>query len=143
MFLSDTTFEASTITLAQELCHVLKQSYKTWCINSHEYSINKLKKEGASDDDFLVQHHKQRKNEILEGIFPEYFTLEEARRYYKVWRMEGNGRSICCFIDKSTGDIYKPAGTKSPAKGIRYNLHRDWEVIKKKADWAGKWLYLR
>ena len=143
MFLSDTTFEASTITLAQELCHVLKQSYKTWCIKSHESTIEKLKKQGASDDDFLVQYHQNKIKEIDAELFAEYYTLEEARKYYKVWRMEGNGRSICCFIDKSTGDIYKPAGTKSPAKGIRYNIHRDWETIKKRADWAGGWLYLR
>ena len=143
MFLSDTKFEASTITMAQELCQVLKQSYKNWCINSHEYSIKKLLSEGASKDDVSVQHHLNRIKEIDAELFAEYYTLEEARKYYKVWRMEGNGRSICCFIDKVTGDIYKPANTKSPAKGIRYNIHRDWEVIKKKADWAGSWLYLR
>lgn len=143
MFLSDTKFEASTITMAQELCQVLKQSYKNWCINSHEYSIKKLLSEGASKDDVSVLHHQQRMREIMEGIFAEYYTLQEARKYYKVWNVDESSKSIVCFIDKVTGDIYKPAGTKAPAKGIRYNIHRDWEEIKKRVDPFGGWLYLR
>lgn len=35
--------------------------------------------------------------------------------------------STYCFIDRETGDILKPAGASSPAKGIRGNIHSgDW-----------------
>ena len=31
-----------------------------------------------------------------------------------------NGRSCWMFIDKNTGECYKPASYKAPAKGVRY-----------------------
>ena len=31
-----------------------------------------------------------------------------------------NGRSCWMFVDKNTGEVYKPASYKAPAKGVRY-----------------------
>jgi hypothetical protein len=33
--------------------------------------------------------------------------------------------SVHAFIDNATGDVLKPAGWKSPAKGVRFNLLND------------------
>jgi hypothetical protein len=54
-------------------------------------------------------------------------------------------RSIHAFIDKKTGDVYKPASIKAPAKGIRYNLLliKDREWLLENADWAGGYLYMK
>jgi len=53
--------------------------------------------------------------------------------------------SIHCFVDKTTGDIYKPAGWKSPyTKGnnaIRGNIY-DSSTFEK-TDLHGGWLYAR
>jgi hypothetical protein len=42
-----------------------------------------------------------------------------------------------------TGDCYKPASYKAPAKGIRYNLLDDKsrEEMLGRADWCGSYLY--
>lgn len=51
---------------------------------------------------------------------------EVGRKYIKVWSYrvgdEGRirGRSCWMFVDKNTGEVYKPASYKAPAKGVRY-----------------------
>ena len=52
--------------------------------------------------------------------------IEEGRKYIKVWSylMTGgertSGRSCWMFVDKNSGECYKPASYKAPAKGVRY-----------------------
>ena len=55
--------------------------------------------------------------------------------------------SVHCFIDKQTGEVYKPASWKAPAKHVRYDLRliKDREFLHNSAntDWAGGYLYMR
>ena len=57
----------------------------------------------------------------------------------------GERGSIHCFVEKTTGDIYKPAGWKSPyTKGmncVRGNIY-DSSTFEK-TDMHGGWLYAR
>ena len=52
--------------------------------------------------------------------------IEEGRKYIKVWSYLVNsaerlyGRSCFMFVDKNTGECYKPTSYKAPAKGVRY-----------------------
>ena len=60
--------------------------------------------------------------------------------------MSANGsRSVHAFVDRKTGEVYKPASIKAPAKGVRYDLRlieqREW--LFENADWAGGYLYRR
>lgn len=49
--------------------------------------------------------------------------IQTAQKYFKVWRVRNNRReSIHAFVCKATGNIYKPAGTKAPAKTSRGNV---------------------
>ena len=54
------------------------------------------------------------------------FEYEVGRKYIKVWSYlisDGErlrGRSCYMFVDKNTGECYKPASYKAPAKGVRY-----------------------
>ena len=56
------------------------------------------------------------------------FEYEVGRKYIKVWSYlmsEGErlrGRSCYMFVDKNTGEVYKPASYKAPAKGVRYMI---------------------
>ena len=76
----------------------------------------------------------------------DYQLDSSGRKYHKVF-MNINGRrdSIHAFIDKKTGEVYKPASTKAPAKGARYNLLSisSREEMFEKCDWAGSYLYAR
>lgn len=58
----------------------------------------------------------------MQGFFgPEAkLSLDPGRKYIRVVKSRGaDDRSVFCFIDASTGAIYKAAGWKAPAKGIR------------------------
>jgi hypothetical protein len=51
---------------------------------------------------------------------------EVGRKYIKVWSYLSDngdkirGRSVWMFVDKKTGECYKPASYKAPAKYVRY-----------------------
>ena len=68
----------------------------------------------------------------------DHFYTKEGKKYIKIIR---NG-AVHAFIDSDL-NVYKPASWNSPAKGIRYNLEKDWEVLKKNADIYGSYLYRR
>ena len=73
------------------------------------------------------------------------FALDSSgRKYHKVFMyINGQRDSIHAFIDKKTGDVFKPASFKAPAKGVRYDLRliKDREFVFKNCDWAGGYLY--
>ena len=52
--------------------------------------------------------------------------------------------SVWCFVDATTGDVYKPASWRGPAKHVRYNLLDDasFKLAVTKADACGGWLYM-
>ena len=71
---------------------------------------------------------------------------EEANEYYN--RKAGYRKgSVTAFIDKNTGEVYKPASWKAPAKIVRFNLliiaERNYLLNPNNCDWAGGHLYLR
>ena len=76
------------------------------------------------------------------------YIIESGRRYHKIIMVDDSvrkNRSVHAFVDKKTGEVYKPAGWKAPAKGVRYDLRliEDREWLLENADWAGSYLYLR
>ena len=76
------------------------------------------------------------------------FELDSSgRKYHKIWEVHGydGARSCHAFIDKKTGEVYKPASYKAPAKIVRYNLLEiaSREECFSRADWAGGYLYIR
>ena len=76
------------------------------------------------------------------------YIIESGRKYHKIIMVDDSvrrNRSVHAFVDKKTGEVYKSAGWKSPAKGVRYDLRlieqREW--LLENADWAGSYLYAR
>ena len=73
------------------------------------------------------------------------FTFESGKKYHKIIMNDGHQRSSHAFVDKKTGEVYKSASWKAPAKGVRYDLRiieqREW--LFEHADWAGGYLYAR
>ena len=72
------------------------------------------------------------------------FTIEEGRKYLKIMQTDtSDGRAVHAFVDKKTGELYKAASYKAPAKGVRFDLRliqqREW--VFENCDWAGGYLY--
>ena len=93
--------------------------------------------------DALLDNFKSRNG----GGSSDYkFYIESGRKYHKIIMETGGGsRSVHAFVDKKTGEVYKPASFKAPAKIVRYNLLmiESREECFARADWAGGYLYVR
>ena len=83
---------------------------------------------------------------------PVKFRMEFGRKYIKVIQQdlrddEYRDGGVHAFVDKLTGEVYKPASWKSPAKIVRYDLRLISDRAKlhnpNYTDWAGGYLYLR
>jgi len=122
------------------------------------------------------RYHINTLNGNLHGNYPEYareqldaiengtanlmwFKVYSGKRYYKIVQQEfetwekskyyGQYRdaSVHSFVDKKTGQVFKPAGWAKPAKHVRF----DMRIIKERdllhnpdfTGWAGGYLYLR
>ena len=83
------------------------------------------------------------------------FVVTKGRKYFKITsheydtfrdRNEYKEGSVNCFVNKNTGEVYKPASYNSPhTKHVRYNLLDEDSRAEclHRADWAGGYLYLR
>lgn len=76
------------------------------------------------------------------------FVEERGRKFTKIVKQEyhndsRNHQSVHAFIDHSTGDIYKAASWKAPAKIVRYNIVTDFERVIQNCDIYGSYLYIR
>lgn len=118
------------------LCDALKQNYIDYSIKSHNRSVER----GDS-----VDYHQKQINELKNGKCDYDFTFESGRKYHKIIMDDGTQRSVHAFVDKKTGEVYKSASWKSPAKGVRYDLRiieqREW--LLQNADWASSYLYAK
>lgn len=68
-----------------------------------------------------------------------------GKKYIRVYHesVKGHSRSVYCFVD-ANGNVYKSAGWKSPAKGVRYNVSTE-EGLRRflyNADKFGSGLYI-
>ena len=119
-----------------ELCEALRQNFIDYSIKSHQ----RLLERGDS-----VDYHQKKINELKNGVCDYDFTFESGRKYHKIIMNDGTQRSVHAFVDKKTGEVYKSASWKSPAKGVRYDLRiieqREW--LLQNADWASSYLYAR
>ena len=81
------------------------------------------------------------------------FKMELGRKYWKIVQTDigADGKvwsgGVHAFVDRNTGQVYKPASYKSPAKHVRYDLriinNREQLHNPNFTDWAGGYLYLR
>ena len=92
------------------------------------------------------EYYEQRVEKLKNGEGHYKFYIESGRKYHKIWMEDtSNSRSVHAFVDMKTGEVYKPASVKAPAKGVRFNLLliKDREHILENCDWAGGYLYNR
>ena len=119
------------------LIEALKDNYRQYSIRGHQKFVN---------DADNKEYHQRKIDELKSGKSDIDYTIETGKKYHKVIYIDGGGgRSAHCFIDKKTGEVYKSASWKSPAKGVRYDLRliADREYLLENADWSGGYLYAR
>lgn len=105
-------------------------------------------------DMYTVQDYVDRLNQVAvkrnEGRSPgllNIFRIDEGgRKYHKVVHgykddldESPSHVSVHAFVDKDTGDIYKPASWRGPAKGVRHNLKNLDNIA---LDIFGSYLYM-
>jgi len=93
--------------------------------------------------DRLMEDFKRRNNNKDDGY---KFYIESGRKYHKIiMETHGGSRSVHAFVDQKTGEVYKAASFKAPARIVRYRLLEiaSREECFNRADWAGGYLYIR
>ena len=132
------------------LCDALKQNYIDYSIKSHQRQLTEYG--GDRCDVSYAPYHQNCIKKLKNGECDYEFIIESGRKYHKIIMVIDNGpnrmgpsRSVHAFVDKKTGEVYKSASWKSPAKGVRYDLRiieqREW--LLQNADWASNYLYAR
>jgi hypothetical protein len=119
------------------LIEALKDNYRQYSIRGHQKFV---------DDNENKEYHLRMIDELKNGDCPIDYVIETGKKYHKVIFVNGSGsRSVHCFIDKNTGELYKSQTWKSPAKGVRYDLRliKDREWLFENADWSGGYLYAK
>lgn len=115
------------------LCEALRQNFIDYSIKMHERAVDN------------VEYHNACIQDLKNGNCGYEFYPETGRKYHKIIMVANGSRSVHAFVDKKTGQVYKSASWKSPAKGVRYDLRlieqREW--LLENADWAGGYLYAK
>ena len=140
---------------AQTLCETLEENFKQDSIASYK----RMAMTDAKIDGKYSGYATKRLEEIENGTANLYkFVVQKGRKYLKIIQQqfddmgpnptnEYRNGSVHAFIDRETGDVYKPAGWAKPAKHVRYNLlerkDREYLFDYKNIDWAGGYLYMR
>jgi hypothetical protein len=73
---------------------------------------------------------------------PDHYWYDYTTRgskYFKIIMNSTGHRSVYCFVDKRNGNIFKSAGWRAPAKGVRGSVLITESYAN--ADWSGGWLY--
>ena len=125
--------------------------------NYRQYHVRTL--EGNLHGNY-PEYAKERLEEVKNGTANlMWFKVYSGKRYYKIVQQEfetwekskyyGQYRdgSVHAFVDKQTGQVYKPASWQAPAKHVRFDLRiikdREFLFNSNNTGWAGGYLYLR
>ena len=136
-------------------CETLEENFKQYSLRSYKRNID----ENRFPEN--TKYYQDRVNEINNGTANLYkFVFKTGKKFHKVYFLqyeEANeyynrkagytAGSVHCFIDKQTGEVYKPASWKAPAKHVRFDLRliqdREFLFNPNNIDWAGGHLYMR
>ena len=145
------TLETRVLEWTETLCESLAENYKRYHRRMIERNSAYFNGDGKRQD--LSDYAQKQIDEMDNGTWKGMkFVLTTGKKYHKItqqdWDDRANdyrGGSVHAFIDKKTGEVYKPASWRSPAKHVRYDLRsiREREECLMRADWAGGYLYMR
>ena len=134
-----------------QYCDALEENFKQYSLNSYKRNIQ----ENRFPEN--TKYYQERIEEIENGTANLYkWDYKVGKKFIKVFnlqfdtfrdRNEYREGSVTAFIDKNTGEVYKPASWKAPAKHVRFDLRiikeREFLLNPENCDWAGGHLYMR
>ena len=137
-------------------CETLEENFKQRTIRSYKRNIEEQRFPENT------KYYEERLAEIENGTYKDLykFTFKTGKKFHKVYFLEYKEKcdyynrpagysagSVHCFIDRQTGEVYKPASWKAPAKHVRFDLRliqdREFLFNPNNIDWAGGHLYMR
>ena len=137
-------------------CETLEENFKQRTIRSYKRNIEEQR--FPENTKYYEECLTEIENGTYNGLYK--FTFKTGKKFHKVYFLEYQeaseyynrpagyrAGSVHAFIDIQTGEVYKPASWKAPAKHVRYDLRliKDREFLHnpKNVDWAGGHLYMR
>lgn len=140
------TIQLNIVKYCYMLTDALRQNYVEYSIRGHKRAIENYNYTYDTTDSVQTKYHEACITDLQNGHCPIDYVIESGKKYHKIILVDGGGsRSVHCFVDKKTGEVYKSASWKAPAKNVRFNLlvinEREW--LFKNADWSGGYLYQR
>ena len=138
-----------------QYCETLEENFKQYSLESFQRSI----RDNRYPEN--TKYYQDRIDEINNGTANLYkFVYKTGKKFHKVYFLEYQDAneyygtkagyksgSVHAFIDKNTGEVYKPASWRAPAKHVRFDLRlikdREFLFNWKNLSWAGGHLYLR
>ena len=136
-------------------CETLEENFKQYSLRSYQRNIEEQRFPENT------KYYQDRVDEINNGTANLYkFDYQVGKKYIKVFNLQYSeacdyynrpagyrAGSVHCFIDKQTGEVYKPASWKAPAKHVRFDLRliqdREFLFNPNNISWAGSHLYMR
>ena len=136
-------------------CETLEENFKQYSIESYKRNIQEQRFPENT------KYYEDRLAEIENGTANLYkFVFKTGKKFHKVYFLEYQDAndyygtkagyksgSVHAFIDKKTGEVYKPASWKAPAKIVRFDLRlikdREFLFNPNNISWSGGHLYLR
>ena len=136
-------------------CEALEENFKQYSIDSMKRNLDEKR------NPEYKSYYQEQLDAINNGTANLYkFDYQVGKKYIKVFNLQYEtandyynrkagyrAGSVTAFIDKNTGEVYKPASWKAPAKHVRFDLRiikeREFLHNPKNTDWAGGHLYMR
>ncbi len=150
-----TTLEERVLEWTEQLCDSLAENYKRYHRRMIERNSAYFNGDGSRAD--LSAYAQKQIDEMDNGTWKGMkFRIQNGKKYYKIIqqdfdtfqdRNEYRDGGVHAFVNKKTGEVYKPASWKSPAKHVRYDLRvikdREYVLNPDNCGWAGGYLYMR
>jgi len=149
-----TTLEERVLDWTEQLCESLAENYRQYHRRMIENNSVRFNADGNKElSDYAQKQIDEMDNGTWNGM---KFRIQKGKKYYKIiaqefdtfrGRNEYRDGSVHAFVDKKTGEIYKAASWKSPAKYVRYDMRiinqREYVLNPMNCGWAGGYLYLK
>ena len=143
------SLQENVLEWTQQLCDSLAENYKRYHRRMIESNAARFNGDGQRQD--LSRYAQEQLDALNDGTFKGMkFTITSGKKYHKIIQNDyRNGKyesaGVHAFVDKMTGEVYKPASWKAPAKHVRFDMRdinqREWMLAN--CDWAGGYLYIR